>query len=132
VPLRDKDGISFLLAASINGHQSTVQFIVLQGGKIEDNDRKRNNIAHYAVVKENQEALNFLSKIHSNLLHVLYFDGEISLLQALRERRNWIPQYVAEESKDNTTALDNPIIKPVRLSKERNLHDRPRYFVCSD
>jgi serine/threonine-protein phosphatase 6 regulatory ankyrin repeat subunit B len=50
--LRDKDGITALLAASINGHQDTVRVIVLYGGNIEDTNEKGNTISHYAVAKK--------------------------------------------------------------------------------
>ena len=50
--LRVKDGITALLAASINGHQDTVRFTVQHGGNIEDTNGKESTIAHFAVENE--------------------------------------------------------------------------------
>jgi len=55
--LRDKDGITALLAWSINGHLDTVRFIVQHGGNINDTDGKGNTIAHLAVANENCDLL---------------------------------------------------------------------------
>ena len=64
--LRDKDGIMALLAASINGHQDTVLFIVQNGGNINVTDGKGNTIAHFALANENYYILKFLSKQEEN------------------------------------------------------------------
>jgi len=119
--VRDQDGITALLAASINGHQDTVLFIVQHGGNIEDTDRNGNTIAHFAVTNESHGVLNFLSENHENLLNVQNSDGETPLLQAVREGRNWIAQYVREETSGNRTALDDAVIKLIRLLMEGNV-----------
>jgi ankyrin repeat protein len=82
--LRDKDGITALLTASINGHQNTVRFIVQHGGNIEDTDGKGNTIAHFAVGDKNYELLNFLSQENVSL-DAQNSDGDTPLLKALRE-----------------------------------------------
>jgi ankyrin repeat protein len=119
--LQNKDGITALLAASINGHQDTVLFIVQHGGNIEDTDGKGKNIAHYAVAKESRDVLKFLSENHANLLHSQNFDGEIPLFQALREGRTWITQYVREEPKENRTAMYDDLRKLIQRLKEQNV-----------
>jgi serine/threonine-protein phosphatase 6 regulatory ankyrin repeat subunit B len=50
--LRDKEGITALLAASMNWHQDNVLFIVQHGGNIQDTDGKGNTIARFAVDKK--------------------------------------------------------------------------------
>jgi serine/threonine-protein phosphatase 6 regulatory ankyrin repeat subunit B len=128
--LRDKDGITALLAASINGHQATVQFIVQHGGNSEDTDGKGNTIAHFAVENENCDNLNFLSEQDINL-DVQHSDGDSPLHKAVREGRNWIVQYLAAKQcdlntkgKDGMSSLDSAVLKGnmkiTRLLLERN------------
>jgi len=53
--LRDKDSITALLAASINGHHDTVRFIVQHGGNVNDTDGKGNTNAHFAAATGNSK-----------------------------------------------------------------------------
>ena len=68
--MRDKDGNTALLAASTNGHQDTVLFIVQHGGNREDTDRNGNIKAHFAVAKESKDFPNIVWETDENLLYM--------------------------------------------------------------
>jgi ankyrin repeat protein len=79
-----------------------VRFIVQHGGNIVDTDGKGNTISHFAVANEYHDILKFLSKQIINL-DVQNSDGDTPLLQAVREGRNWIVQYLVEKHSDKNT-----------------------------
>jgi ankyrin repeat protein len=85
--LRDRDGITALLAASLNGHQNTVLFIVQHVGYIHDTDGNGNTIAHFAVVNDNYNILSYMTQQNISL-YLQNSDGDSPLRQTLREGRN--------------------------------------------
>ena len=92
-------------------------FIVQHGVNIEDTDGKGNTIAQFAVVNENCDILNFLSQKNVSL-EVQNYDGDTTLLQAVREGRYRMVQYLVDRNCDINTqrkeglrALDVDVLK---------------------
>ena len=83
-----------------------MRFIVQHGGNIEDTDGKGNTIAHFAVENENYDILNFLWQRNISL-DVQNCDGDTPLLQAVREGRNRVVQYLAAKQCDINTKGKN-------------------------
>jgi len=90
---------------------------VQHGVNIEDTDGKGNTIAQFAVVNENCDILNFLSQKNVSL-EVQNYDGDTTLLQAVREGRYRMVQYLVDRNCDINTqrkeglrALDVDVLK---------------------
>jgi ankyrin repeat protein len=83
-----------------------VLFIVQHGGNIKDTDGKGNTIAHFVVVNENYDILEFLSKQEANL-EVQNSDGDTPLLKSVREgRKRVVHNLEAKQCDINTQGND--------------------------